>query len=128
MINSNIVLINRYGSKLTIIITAAVALSLALLSLFIYGVYQGDILTSSVPRCQTLPAYQLSTKTPIKHVIIIFLENHSFDNFFGVYPTNGTLDNSLINQLTIPNNLLTMGKIPNYLRPVPRGHLPHGRS
>jgi phospholipase C len=27
-----------------------------------------------------------STATPIKHVVIIILENHSFDNLFGTYP------------------------------------------
>jgi phospholipase C len=35
--------------------------------------------------------------TPIKHIIIIMQENHSFDNYFGTYPTgNGTLANNLI--------------------------------
>ncbi|BDR92456.1 hypothetical protein Vsou_15490 [Vulcanisaeta souniana JCM 11219] len=110
-----------YGLKLTIIITVAVALTLALLGLFIYGVYQGNLLVSSAPQCQALPASQLSTRTPIKHVIIIFLENHSFDNFFGAYPTNGTLNNSLVNQLVVPNNLLTLGEVPAYLSPVSVG-------
>jgi phospholipase C len=33
-----------------------------------------------------------TTATPIQHVIIIMQENHSFDNYFGTYPTaNGTL-------------------------------------
>ena len=27
-----------------------------------------------------------STETPIKHVVIIFQENRSFDNYFGTYP------------------------------------------
>src|SRR6266851_8613452 len=32
------------------------------------------------------------TATPIQHVIMIMQENHSFDNYFGTYPTaNGTL-------------------------------------
>ncbi len=114
-------LINKYGLQFTIIIMVAIALSLVLLGLFVYSMYQGDLLLSIVPQCQTLPASQLSTKTPIKHVIIIFLENHSFDNLFGIYPTNNTLNNSLIDQLTIPNNLLKMNKIPNYLKPVPVG-------
>ena len=26
------------------------------------------------------------TRTPIKHVINIFFENHTFDNLFGAYP------------------------------------------
>jgi phospholipase C len=28
----------------------------------------------------------LSTKTPIKHLVVIFQENRSFDHYFGVYP------------------------------------------
>jgi phospholipase C len=33
-----------------------------------------------------------STTTPIQHVIVLMQENHSFDNYFGTYPTaNGTL-------------------------------------
>ena len=28
------------------------------------------------------------SRTPIKHVIEIMMENHSFDNFFGTYPSN----------------------------------------
>src|SRR5260370_8050101 len=33
-----------------------------------------------------------TTTTPIQHVIVIMQENHSFDNYFGTYPTaNGTL-------------------------------------
>jgi len=41
------------------------------------------------------------TQTPIKHVIYIMMENHSFDNFFGVYPGNST---SL--GIEIPTNLI----------------------
>ena len=29
---------------------------------------------------------QYSTATPIRHVVIIILENHSFDNIYGAYP------------------------------------------
>lgn len=39
------------------------------------------------------PAVTLSstTATPLKHVVIVMMENHSFDNIFGLYPTlNGT--------------------------------------
>lgn len=41
-----------------------------------------------------LPAVRASstTTTPIQHVIVIMQENHSFDNYFGTYPTaDGTL-------------------------------------
>lgn len=33
-----------------------------------------------------LPVFADATATPIKHVIIIIEENHSFDNLFGLYP------------------------------------------
>ena len=32
------------------------------------------------------PAASLSTKTPIKHFVVLMQENHSFDNYFGHYP------------------------------------------
>src|SRR5580692_3575840 len=32
------------------------------------------------------PAAKLATKTPIKHVVVIFDENISFDHYFGTYP------------------------------------------
>ena len=39
-----------------------------------------------------LPIVRASATTPIQHVIVIMQENHSFDNYFGTYPTaNGTL-------------------------------------
>jgi phospholipase C len=45
-------------------------------------------------------ALSQSTETPIKHVIIIVQENHSFDNYFGTYPTaNGTLLNNVTEEL-----------------------------
>ena len=41
-----------------------------------------------------------TTATPIQHVIIIMQENHSFDNYFGTYPTaNGTLEDQVTSKL-----------------------------
>lgn len=40
-----------------------------------------------IPTQKAFPnANKLSTKTPIKHLIIIFQENNSFDRYFGAYP------------------------------------------
>ena len=40
------------------------------------------------------------TRTPINHLIVIMQENHSFDNYFGTYPTsNGTLDGTIAAEL-----------------------------
>lgn len=35
-------------------------------------------------------ANTLKTTTPIKHVVIIFQENNSFDRYFGMYPNAKT--------------------------------------
>src|SRR5216683_3072507 len=46
------------------------------------------------------------TAPPIQHVIIIMQENHSFDNYFGTYPTaNGTRLDSTTSQLSHVNGL-----------------------
>jgi phospholipase C len=47
-----------------------------------------------------------NTRTPIQHVIIIIQENHSFDNYFGTYPTaNGTRLDPTTSQLQQVNGL-----------------------
>ena len=40
----------------------------------------------SVARADNDPAAKLVTQTPIKHVVVIFDENISFDHYFGTYP------------------------------------------
>lgn len=41
-----------------------------------------------------------STATPFKHVVVIMQENHSFDNYFGTYPTaNGSLVDNVTSRL-----------------------------
>src|SRR3989442_9690298 len=46
------------------------------------------------------------TATPIQHVIVIMQENHSFDNYFGTFPTaNGTLLDSTTVHLQPVNGL-----------------------
>ncbi|MGC8663599.1 MAG: alkaline phosphatase family protein [Thermoplasmata archaeon] len=60
-----------------------------------------------------------NTKTPIKHVITILFENHTFDNFFGTYPyDNYSWNKSLITNMSIPNNLLNSSYL-NELKFVP---------
>jgi phospholipase C len=61
-------------------------------------------------------------QTPVKHVIIIMMENHSFDNIFGVYPTDNTsASNSVISQIQSPNNLLGLNTLPAGLAAIPAG-------
>jgi len=59
-----------------------------------------------------------TTNTPIKHVIVIFKENRSFDNIFGTYPYghNDALENnSIVKELSIPDGILGKNiEVPNY--------------
>lgn len=64
---------------------------------------------------------QQGERTPIKHVINIYFENHTFDNFFGTYPQNPSSPNqSLISNISEPLNLLNIS-LANSLRSVPAG-------
>jgi phospholipase C len=50
-----------------------------------------------------------TTQTPIKHVIIIMVENHSFDNVFGLYPTlNKTNPDQLLSSIQVPIDVLNV--------------------
>lgn len=64
-----------------------------------------------------------TTTTPIKHVVIIMMENHSFDNIFGLYPTmNKTTANSFLKTIQTPNDILNVSSnISSNLRQVPNG-------
>jgi phospholipase C len=58
----------------------------------------GVLLLGAAPRGLAQPVP--TTATPIRHVIIIMQENHSFDNYFGTYPTaNGTLEDQITSKL-----------------------------
>lgn len=79
------------------------------------------ILILASPIAQVNGDLGLSTRTPIKHVVFIMMENHSFDNLFGVYPTNNvTSPTGLAAQLTKPVNLLGI-HAPTELKEVPSG-------
>src|SRR5580704_759898 len=43
-------------------------------------------LCSSVIHADDSSARGRPTRTPIKHLVVIFNENHTFDNYFGTYP------------------------------------------
>jgi phospholipase C len=65
-----------------------------------------------------------ATTTPIKHVVVIFQENVSFDHYFGTYPVAANLANEIPFQpkegTSRVNNLLTSGLIgqnPNSTQP-----------
>ncbi|BBG23612.1 hypothetical protein IC006_0900 [Sulfuracidifex tepidarius] len=63
-----------------------------------------------------------STATPIKHVVIIILENHSFDNLFGTYPFgNPLIKDNITCSLMRPVGLNLSTSVPNgnggYVKP-----------
>ena len=64
-----------------------------------------------------------STVTPIKHVVNIMMENHSFDNLFGLYPTmNLTNPGPLLSSLQPPDDVLGVPQsVAQILSPVPNG-------
>src|ERR1700684_3085921 len=72
----------------------------------------------------TVAQAQSGTTTPIKHVVVIFQENISFDHYFGTYPfaTNPTTETPFQAKDTTPtvNNLLPGGLLtsnPNSTQP-----------
>ena len=62
------------------------------------------------------------TRTPLSHVVFVMMENHSFDNIFGVYPTLNETTNvsSTVSQIQRPTNLL------NLANPPPLSKVPNG--
>lgn len=76
-----------------------------------------QILAGAAPGVMT----ELGTATPIKHVVIVMMENHSFDNVFGLYPTmNQSQPGSIQSSLQIPDDALSAPKGAS-LTQVPNG-------
>jgi phospholipase C len=73
----------------------------------------------------TVPATAATngTATPIKHVVIVMLENHSFDNLFGLYPTmNKTNPGALLSSIQPPDDVLNVSSsVARTLSQVPNG-------
>lgn len=66
-----------------------------LLTLFVFSAFAGPALASNG-----------GAVTPIQHVIVVMQENHSFDNYFGTYPTaNGSLADPITSQLEDVNGI-----------------------
>jgi phospholipase C len=64
------------------------ALAAALLTLAACG--DDDNNNSSTPAASVSPQDALTTATPIKHLVVIFGENVSFDHYFATYPNSTT--------------------------------------
>ena len=58
--------------------------------------------------------HAVQAANPIKHIVIIIKENHSFDNYFGTYPNVNGINSTLVNRYNLyhwnstnPNSTLT---------------------
>jgi phospholipase C len=61
------------------------------------------------------PAAEFQTKTPIKHVVVIFDENNSFDHYFGTYPNALNLPGEASTFYPAPDTPLVNGLTPTLL-------------
>jgi phospholipase C len=65
----------------------------ALASVAVLAVATGSAASSAEAQpLHTFPAQWIPTSTPIKHVVVIFGENISFDHYFGTYPNAANTD------------------------------------
>ncbi len=65
----------------------------ALASVAVLAVATGSAAsTADAQPLHPLPAQWLPTTTPIKHVVVLFDENISFDHYFGTYPNAANTD------------------------------------
>jgi phospholipase C len=82
------------------------------------------------------PADSLTTKTPIKHLVVIFNENVSFDHYFGTYPNALNVDGepafkpAKATQTDINNLLSSPGLLDNNpnLNPANNGTSPNNQE
>lgn len=80
---------NKQISKVLKVLSVTALSSMFALSTFSSGAHAatGDAtVTPSTPQAQFVTAAKVPTSTPIKHVVVIFQENISFDHYFGTYP------------------------------------------
>ena len=78
------------------------------------------MVTSGIAAAVNAQNSNQSARTPVKHVIIIMMENHSFDNIFGIYPEVRGQSGNISGSIERPVNLLGVSPIPN-LSAVPNG-------
>ncbi len=89
----------RWRPRTYLVVTAAVALgaSVAVSSMSLASTSPARNTAGSVSSPARVPARDYlvpRTATPIKHVVVIFDENNSFDHYFGTYPSAANTDGS----------------------------------
>jgi phospholipase C len=90
----------------------SVAMLLTMLS-FVFGMNAFSASPQKAVTARTLAATTPAamTSTPIKHIVIIVRENHSFDNLFGTFPgVDGSTKYPLLNGKRVP-----LGRTPDHL-------------
>lgn len=88
----------------------------ALVIAFLASPLAGPVAAAATPQ---------GTATPVKHVIMITMENHSFDNILGKYPLIQGGNQSLVANISRPVNLLS-GNVSEALKSVPSGSFSTG--
>ena len=59
----------------------------------------------SSPRSTVAQTATAANTTPIQHIIVLFQENHPFDNYFGTYPGANGLNESIALPTTKGSNM-----------------------
>ena len=84
----------RHYAILVSVLAVGAALTVSTVSLASSGKPQSAS-TVSVPATVSASAYLTPhTATPIKHLVVLFDENESFDHYFGTYPNAANTDGS----------------------------------
>jgi phospholipase C len=97
--------------------SAALALIAILLSWNL--TYPPAVKADDDDRYKSDPAAKLATKTPIKHLVVIFDENISFDHYFGTYPNALNLSGETSTFHPAPDTPLVNGLTPTLLNNNP---------
>ena len=74
------------GKKLLAGAMTAAATGAAVIGISVSSASSGHSATAATPAAATNAADAAKTTTPIKHVVVLFDENASFDHYFGTYP------------------------------------------
>src|ERR1700742_5051010 len=107
----------------------------ALLAVAAAAVSTGPVIAGQ-KNADTVTADSLTTKTPIKHLVVIFNENVSFDHYFGTYPNALNVDGepafkpAKATQTDINNLLSSPGLLDNNpnLNPANNGTSPNNQE
>jgi phospholipase C len=99
-------------------VSALAAAATALVMLTGCSVAAANAGDAAVPK----PASRMNTATPIKHTVVIFGENISFDHYFGTYPNATNADGTPFH--AAPNTPKVNGLTPNLLTNNPNSFNP----